>query len=344
LKQRNNLIDYLRGLAIFLVIWGHSIQFLSTTSFNALADTVFIVIYSWHMPCFIGMAGWLFFPSQKNKSFGSIVSSKTKQILVPLMIWSGIRLLADGSESMEHGNFSFLTAGKYLSFVTTALWFLWSAYLCSLINAVISKFTSDKPWIYALATLLILLLPNTQSFYMVKYMVPYFFAGYLYNKYGAYLRHFVEPAFYVSMLMFPLLLLKWNSYAYIYISGPAFDLLGPPSGVAIIIYRYALGFFGSIIFFVIAEKYLFPFAQKGINKLGQQTLGIYIIGGFIAIYLLRRLHVSAEPIWLYDYVITPLVSVGVTAVSYWATILLSKSAILNQYLLGGRSANSIAGK
>lgn len=338
MKQRNILLDYLRGLAIFLVIWGHSIQFATEPTYDFFADKAFILIYTFHMPIFGILSGYLFFPTYNKKTFKEIVVGKTKQILIPLLLWGAIRMLADGLVSFKNGKgLGLITFNHYVDYVTTALWFLWTAYVSSIISAVIRKLLGDKLWVYAAATVLVLLLPNAESFYMVKYMLPYFFAGNLYHKYMARLQPLANPAFYASLILFPLLLLKWNSYVYIYNSGAAFNILGSASGIAVILYRYALGFIGSILFIVLVEKFVFPIAQKAIVNIGQQTLGIYILGGFIAIFGLRHLHLPTTPSWFYSFVLTPLLSVGVTALSYWLTVLLSKSPLLNEYLLGGRS-------
>lgn len=54
IHSRNSFIDFLRGIAIFLVLWGHSIQKLSQGSnIDFFNDKIFIWIYSLHMPLFM---------------------------------------------------------------------------------------------------------------------------------------------------------------------------------------------------------------------------------------------------------------------------------------------------
>ena len=56
MKERISTLDAIRGLAIFLVVLGHSVQFNVPDPFN---NPVFKIIYSFHMPLFISVSGYL---------------------------------------------------------------------------------------------------------------------------------------------------------------------------------------------------------------------------------------------------------------------------------------------
>lgn len=53
-KTRNEYLDFLKGLAIILVVTGHCIQ-ISYINFDE--NVIFKVIYSFHMPFFMFLAG-----------------------------------------------------------------------------------------------------------------------------------------------------------------------------------------------------------------------------------------------------------------------------------------------
>ncbi|MDE5968902.1 MAG: acyltransferase family protein [Muribaculaceae bacterium] len=57
--SRNRVVwlDILKCMAIFLVLWGHSIQYLRSDS--PFDDPVFRFIYSFHMPLFMALSGFL---------------------------------------------------------------------------------------------------------------------------------------------------------------------------------------------------------------------------------------------------------------------------------------------
>ena len=64
-KQRNLYLDIMKGISIFLVLLGHSIQYGSKISYVGsrlfFNDPVFKLIYSFHMPLFALLSGYLFF-------------------------------------------------------------------------------------------------------------------------------------------------------------------------------------------------------------------------------------------------------------------------------------------
>lgn len=70
-SSRNLLIDFMRGIAICLVVLGHNIQYGSGRNFLVSSDfynnSVFKLIYSFHMPLFALIAGYVFFGLYEKK-------------------------------------------------------------------------------------------------------------------------------------------------------------------------------------------------------------------------------------------------------------------------------------
>ena len=62
-KVKNQNIDILKGVAIFLVVFGHCIQYCSQGYFDFFENKVFIFIYTFHMPLFMLISGYLFYNS-----------------------------------------------------------------------------------------------------------------------------------------------------------------------------------------------------------------------------------------------------------------------------------------
>lgn len=79
MKKRVREIDLIKGIAIFLVVFGHSIQYGSGSYFLKsglfFQNNVFKVIYSFHMPLFMLVSGFLFY-SSKDRGFKTILFSK----------------------------------------------------------------------------------------------------------------------------------------------------------------------------------------------------------------------------------------------------------------------------
>ena len=71
MEQKNRLfINVLRGAAVFLMLWGHAIQYCSADTFDFFENTAFKTIYSFHMPFFMLISGYLFYFSFRKKDLG----------------------------------------------------------------------------------------------------------------------------------------------------------------------------------------------------------------------------------------------------------------------------------
>ncbi len=70
--NRIHHIDVLKGIAIFLVVFGHTIREAESLVF----------IYSFHMPLFFIISG-LFFNEKKFQSFGDVLKKKARTLLLP---------------------------------------------------------------------------------------------------------------------------------------------------------------------------------------------------------------------------------------------------------------------
>lgn len=76
-------LDALKCFAMFLVIWGHVIQYGVT---DYLENDIHIDIYSFHMPLFMMISG--FFAGNIAKySFGKFLKKKFIQLIFPCIIY-----------------------------------------------------------------------------------------------------------------------------------------------------------------------------------------------------------------------------------------------------------------
>lgn len=81
---RDLRIDAIKGFLIFLVLWGHVIQNI-TSNEGYYDDWIFRIIYSFHMPLFALMNGYLFYPSQQKRDCKKALQQKIIGLLVPIM-------------------------------------------------------------------------------------------------------------------------------------------------------------------------------------------------------------------------------------------------------------------
>ena len=111
-------INFLRGLAIFLMLWGHSIQFASVGQIDYFENVVFKVIYSFHMPLFMMISGYLFYYSAEKRDFLELFEYKGKSLMYSILMGSVLNLLL--SQGLLRGWHSYTGAISICE-----IWFLW---------------------------------------------------------------------------------------------------------------------------------------------------------------------------------------------------------------------------
>ena len=71
-----NFLNFLKGLAIFLMIWGHCIQICIPQGMDYFENTVFKIIYSFHMPLFMLISGYLFYYSSQKRNLSELLKHR----------------------------------------------------------------------------------------------------------------------------------------------------------------------------------------------------------------------------------------------------------------------------
>ena len=125
-KNRDFSIDFLKGILIILVVFGHSIQYLYyTRSAEFWTDPVFKAIYMFHMPAFIAVSGYL--AGRKidgTVSLNSLVRGRILPVMGPLATWSLLFGLVMAAKAHVHDP---IVAGEIaLSAIFSTYWFLWA--------------------------------------------------------------------------------------------------------------------------------------------------------------------------------------------------------------------------
>lgn len=84
MENRNVIFDAIKALAIWLVVLGHCIQYLSGLDF--WNDRWFQFIYSFHMPLFFMVSGF-FFASSTKLTIWEFLRKKCLTLLLPCFVW-----------------------------------------------------------------------------------------------------------------------------------------------------------------------------------------------------------------------------------------------------------------
>jgi len=337
--SRNSFIDYLKGIAIFLVVWGHCIQY-SDTYYNFSDNKIFLFIYSFHMPLFMGISGYLFAFSSKRKNVIEMAKTKFEQLVLPLIFWGLILSpLVFHKEIFSHqGTSQVLHLIKfYLIGIPNILWFLWVLFAISTIFSLIADKFNDKIVYHILAFLVLLIFPDVYGFIFMKFMYPFFLLGYYYNLKPIQSEKLKSAILYGSFIIFPVLLLFfWTKEDLIYNS--TMSIYKPNLNVnsLIALKRYLIGFTGIIFVVTIIKKVLFFDNAKLVEKLGVFSLGIYIVQTilFSAIdWVAPKYEIN---IYLYTFLWTIIVAVTAISLSILLTKVFSRIPKVGNLLFGGR--------
>lgn len=176
---------------MILVIVGHAIQSYYPDSCNEIH--LWNIIYSFHMPAFMAISGWLAYRNtkfaypQENTSAYFLKKCKRRaiQLLVPYFTWSFLQYAQSGNYTLENLSMMILQPDVYL-------WFLWALFwICVLFNLsqIISSKLKINQALVLLCVCLILLVMMIEmelryfGFQFIAYYFLFYTIGYCLHKY-----------------------------------------------------------------------------------------------------------------------------------------------------------------
>lgn len=208
-SEKNVLLDIARGCAIVLVVFGHCIQCGSGEIYFSEArffgNIVFKAIYSFHMPLFMLVSGYLFYGTNCKKSLKKIFMGKVKSLLVPILAWN----LLYNIRALQFMDF-FNWLKYYWTITSGSFWFLWVVFFASILSAMIERCGKNKLWIYPMVFGLSFIIPDQHNLELFKFMYPFFFLGFLYARYKDEIVLDSKMTLPVSGISWLLLLLFYN--------------------------------------------------------------------------------------------------------------------------------------
>lgn len=89
MSKRILWVDVVKGLLILTVILGHAIQEPLKVRGISFEDNIWRnIIYSFHMPAFMAMSGYLMYRPNGVSNYWSSICNKFKQLIIPFFVWS----------------------------------------------------------------------------------------------------------------------------------------------------------------------------------------------------------------------------------------------------------------
>jgi len=351
-KERNAYIDIVKAITIILVVLGHCIQygsgseFLTSTAF--FKNKVFIFIYSFHMPLFMLMSGYLFaFSTKKSDKLcdaKTIIIKKAKQLIVPLFFWSFISFGIEIYNHIIEGCIEEITfwwsVKKLVYYFICGPWFLWAIWWCSLAVIIVKFLFKDNLFIYIIGLVITFIIPDGYGLDTYKFMYPFFVLGYWFNAHNVEMKMkkvYLNVRFVIGIIVaFVIMLFFYDHDSYIYTSG--YTLIGKH-----ILYqlwndyfRFVIGLFGSLsVMYSIYGLYKLNHKKYPVwlCYIGTQTLGIYLISNVLVGKVLPRITSGIIGI---NYLIIIGETIVILVLSLAINWLLKRKSIINTMFLGGR--------
>ena len=332
-NDRSTVIDLIKGFLISLVVLGHSIQYGSGQDYlvqNLFYENfLFKVIYSFHMPFFIAVCGYLFFFSVQKHTFKEVLKRKILTVVLPIFAWN---LLFQFFYSIyETHTFSFLyIITTWLKTSFSVHWFLWAVFMCSVTMLLMQMLFHDKFWICFMMAIILQCIPLPLFLQKINYasMFLYFMLAYFYaenkEKINIYLFGRYRNRNIVICSITYIVLFFLNQ------TGLTMEILRR-------IDSYIIAISGCISIYltvsILLEKKL---ESHGIVtafvRLGNASMGIYIISGYIFNWILPRLTKNIQ----LNYIVILVETFLVIGLSYGTTIILRKFKWMRKALLGDR--------
>ena len=205
MKERNSLIDVLKGFAIILVVMGHASQWFSD---DDRSNPFYVTIYAFHMPLFMFLSGYVNFNTRGELNLGK----RFQVLVIPFFVWFLISAIyhsyiLDIEKVWEH-----LCVLIYKP--TQGMWFLWLLFWeCALLYMALKINKHREIWVMIGLWSILIFLHRVTGAQPIFYGFPelcwyfiYFSLGYATHKYKSQALKIIRAIGWVGFVAFPFLL------------------------------------------------------------------------------------------------------------------------------------------
>ncbi|MEG0152881.1 acyltransferase family protein [Niameybacter sp.] len=269
-KERVYLLDNLKGLLIFLVVFGHSLELFKDDYFAT--QVLYTFIYLFHMPAFVFVSGYF------SKNLDKSRATAFKSFLMPFILFNIIWNLIAAVATWDMSQFSFLTPGWALWYLMSM--FFWKIFLKDLVKI---KYVLPISFIVGLGAGLFSEFNGILSLSRTLVFFPFFLIGYKTSEDKLFRlkkpTRFFSFAITLLALSFAIFICYFKIFPIEFLYGSdAFESYTVPLWLGLIsrILLYIIGF--SFVF-VLANT--MPAKSTFFSKIGCNTLPIYILHTYL---------------------------------------------------------------
>lgn len=250
---------------MFLCVWMHVVQFVGKESFD---NELFVFIYSFHMPLFMIISGYLFFKKINNGIIENTIQG-LKRYILPNICWGIIFLILF--------DYSDISIGSILN-LPLLCWFLVALFFSQLVFSVSSRLFVRFPILcVCIISIVISLIPGSEY---CRYMVPFFGLGILTAKYSVFDKIVANRYLAYSVILITILFqIFWKPEYTIYITSlPNINCIFDVFKWKAFAMRIAIGTLMTYTLYTVINRCQCSFPlKKEIVNISIDSLGIYII-------------------------------------------------------------------
>lgn len=324
LVQYDGGLMFLRALATLLVLVGHVIQFTDPGFDNSC---LFRLIYSFHMPLFMCLSGFLAPPKPVN----GFLRRKAVQLLVPFVFWS-LLLGLQKNVAYSSGRLYFLDFADVFRFLyqpDAGLWFLWVLFLLFAFHTFVLQRNRMFYGVFLIIFLSLLqfCVPVSGFFglSLFRWHLAFFILGGVFSDYCR--QGFPLPILVVAMIVAFVVLPVWHRLEVSDVYG--FVLNGRYwVKVSTLLIQYFAAF--SLLVICFGFRPLLKFQFSFVEFLARNSLPIYVLQFFVFALLRGSFSFGGR--------------LGQFALFFWVlliccglVLILRRYGFVNRYLFGGAS-------
>lgn len=328
--NRIEWVDVYKGVLIILVVVGHSLQEVySANKMDFTTDWFRNIIYSFHMPAFMAISGYLVFSLNKNRKIFGIIKRRFKQLIIPLLIWTIVIACVKNTGYIG-----------LLLYPNNGYWFLWTLFFIIVIFNIVSIICSkihvrQEIGMFLMVLILMILqiiIPNPKylGYEYIAYYFPFYIMGYFANKYKTMLPK--------SLILVCVLFIFWFILACFWTPNDLPFFLEPlhyiPTKILQLSYRILVPIIFVIAMFILASrlKNYKNHVWYAFKYVGEISMGIYLVHMAIKRYITKWI-LNTFDSWSISWYITVEFTILIVS-SILIVSLLQKWKHSNKWLLG----------
>lgn len=310
----------MKGVAIILVVTGHVLPAIYSPC-QYQTNIIFKICYSFHMPLFMLLSGYVEGFKDIRKTDVKRLKHKVNTLLIPWIFWTSIDHLFFDEKSLQ------MLLDK--SFLNPSIWYLIVLFTFYAIFAFSNRFSIKisfliQLFIWLLSYILMFFFDTTAIFRYVANHFPFYIIGYYLKKHNALFgkKSIMCIYCYLSIVIYPISMFFYTYGNTVETAAKLQLLIGLDSSLSKMAISLALweynhhfvAFWGCCFIWSIVihiyEHGIFDKMKKVIEALGENSIYIYLLHGFI-IKWCQQLVVSIQRNYMFSTILKATVSMVV---------------------------------